>query len=133
MTTAELTPQEQLDLAALLRTRRRSLDATIQRDLHSQGIDELSVTFAGESDRTTADIEATDALAKLERDTQEIEAIDHALEKCESDAFGHCEGCGDAIGYPRLLAHPTARLCLNCQTQVESSKRAGQPAGGRAR
>jgi len=35
--------------------------------------------------------------------------------------YGVCEDCGDDIALARLLANPTARLCVNCQSDRESS------------
>ena len=39
-----------------------------------------------------------------ERDKEEIEAIDHALDKMGAMQYGKCEGCARQIPLPRLQA-----------------------------
>jgi len=43
--------------------------------------------------------------------------IDEALEKIDSNEYGICDFCGKEIGYERLLALPTAKLCIECQNK----------------
>jgi DnaK suppressor protein len=123
MITALLTPKERNDVGRLLRSRREALSRTIDRELHAHGGDEVQATANDGTDWATADTEANDALTKLEHDSKEIEALDYALYKFETSEFGECENCGSPIGFPRLLAHPTARLCLSCQTRFEANHR----------
>jgi len=44
----------------------------------------------------------------------ELAAIDAALLPIDQGCFGLCEDCGGALGRQRLLADPTAVLCLSC-------------------
>ena len=46
---------------------------------------------------------------------QALERIDHALERLEQGAYGTCERCGKPIGRERLLARPSATLCIDDQ------------------
>lgn len=46
--------------------------------------------------------------------------VDSALERLESDEFGLCEACRVPIENERLLADPTARVCLECLGAEES-------------
>lgn len=41
-------------------------------------------------------------------------SITTALSKIKSGTYGKCEKCGKQIGIGRLLAMPTASLCLTC-------------------
>ncbi len=50
---------------------------------------------------------------------RELAEIDAALLKLEEGRFGLCEGCGGALGRQRLLADPTAVLCLSCLQKSE--------------
>lgn len=50
----------------------------------------------------------------------EIEGIDRALFKLETEQFGRCERCGKAIPQPRLDALPAAALCLACEQAWEN-------------
>lgn len=45
-----------------------------------------------------------------------------ALEKIENGTFGLCEECDGDIGHARLLARPTATLCITCKEEEENSE-----------
>ena len=45
---------------------------------------------------------------------RQLAEIDAALLKLAEGRFGLCEECGGALGKQRLLADPTAVLCLSC-------------------
>ena len=45
--------------------------------------------------------------------------IDKALKKFDLNEFGLCDDCGCWIKYERLLARPTADLCIFCKEEAE--------------
>jgi RNA polymerase-binding protein DksA len=45
--------------------------------------------------------------------------IEEALAKLENGTYGRCEAGGHTIAVERLLAVPTARLCIACQEKQE--------------
>jgi DnaK suppressor protein len=45
--------------------------------------------------------------------------IDKALKKFDLNEFGLCDECGSWIKYERLLARPTADLCIFCKEEAE--------------
>ena len=45
--------------------------------------------------------------------------IEESLKKIEDGSYGICDYCGQYIGYERLDAHPTAKLCIDCQESQE--------------
>ena len=47
--------------------------------------------------------------------------IEEALARMDTGEYGVCEDCGDDIALARLLANPTARLCVHCQADRESA------------
>jgi RNA polymerase-binding transcription factor DksA len=49
-----------------------------------------------------------------ESEQRELAEIDAALLRIAEGRFGLCERCGRALGRQRLLADPTAILCLSC-------------------
>jgi len=72
----------------------------------------------------TAEISADDvardvSLAEIDRDVAEIEAIDAALERLDSGAYGRCIDCGAAIEPARLAKSPEVPRCMPCQQQKE--------------
>lgn len=53
--------------------------------------------------------------ALTEHNNQHLKDIEDSLEKLENGGYGICESCGKDIGFERLNAHPTAKLCIGCQ------------------
>jgi DnaK suppressor protein len=52
----------------------------------------------------------------LESELEEMTGnIDMALKDIDDDTYGKCEVCGKDIGDERLIALPTARLCIDCK------------------
>jgi DnaK suppressor protein len=59
-----------------------------------------------------------------ERYMLELRQIKSALFRIENGTFGDCKECGDAIVAKRLLAQPSATLCVECQCKKEVHARA---------
>ncbi len=45
--------------------------------------------------------------------------IDKALKKFEMNEYGLCSDCGSWIKFERLLARPTAEMCIVCKEESE--------------
>ncbi len=45
--------------------------------------------------------------------------IDKALKKFDMEEFGLCTDCGEWIRFERLLARPTAEMCIQCKEESE--------------
>jgi DnaK suppressor protein len=45
--------------------------------------------------------------------------IDKALKKFDLNEYGLCTDCGDWIRFERLMARPTAELCIQCKEESE--------------
>jgi len=120
MTTTPLSSAQIADLTQLLQQHRRELSLEVDERLHTDGAPEVAVSVADGTAQTAA--EADTSIATLERDLARLAEVCHALDKLAPDsdlAYGDCEACAEPIGYPRLLAHPSARRCLRCQTALE--------------
>ena len=81
----------------------------------------------GQSD----DAPQSDMLSDIEQHLADHESallheIDIAIGKLESGGAGICEACGQDIPEDRLLATPTARLCIACQEQLEKDRHTGR-------
>lgn len=50
--------------------------------------------------------------------------IDKALKKFDSDEFGRCTDCDSWIKFERLLARPTAEMCIVCKEESERDESA---------
>ena len=44
-----------------------------------------------------------------------LKKVRKSLQKIEDGTFGECEECGVEISYNRLMARPTADLCIHCK------------------
>lgn len=75
--------------------------------------------FADPADRATAEEEHWLDLRLRERESLLLRKIDDALRRIADREFGYCEKTGDPIGIPRLLARPTATVCVDVKGQDE--------------
>jgi DnaK suppressor protein len=48
-----------------------------------------------------------------------LKAIEEALERIDRGEYGSCKRCEQDIHIKRLIAMPWARLCLQCQAELE--------------
>ena len=60
-------------------------------------------------------------LQEAGRDMEELREIDGALARIADGTYGRCEECGTDIDYARLEVQPTARRCVECQSQFEKT------------
>ncbi|MBN1191797.1 MAG: TraR/DksA C4-type zinc finger protein [Dehalococcoidales bacterium] len=75
-------------------------------------------------------IEAADQLSEQERVRaigqrlkQQLDDIDHALEKLDKGTYGFCDICGEPIAPERLKALPNTGYCLSCKSKMSSTSR----------
>lgn len=71
------------------------------------------------ADRATLEEEHAIELQTRERERKLLKKINYALELIKTGKYGYCEETGEKIGLPRLLARPTATLCLEAQLYHE--------------
>jgi DnaK suppressor protein len=76
-------------------------------------------SFADPADRATAEEEHWLDLRLRERESLLLRKIDEALHRIRDREYGYCEVTGEAIGIPRLLARPTATVCVDVKGQNE--------------
>ncbi|MFC4930939.1 RNA polymerase-binding protein DksA [Massilia sp. GCM10023247] len=78
-----------------------------------------TVVVPDPADRAT--IEEVQALELRTRDRERklLRKIQQSLQAIENEEYGWCEETGDPIGIERLLARPTATLCVEAQERLE--------------
>ena len=59
----------------------------------------------------------------MDRDREELKAINSALGKIYDKSYGICEICGDYISPERLKILPYANKCIKCKIKEEKGKR----------
>lgn len=75
------------------------------------------------TDRASHEEEHTLELRVRDRERKMLKKIHEALRRIDNGDYGWCEETGDAIGVARLLARPTATLCVDAQERREQRKR----------
>jgi DnaK suppressor protein len=48
---------------------------------------------------------------------EQLEEVDHTLNRIKEGRYGYCENCGMPIAPARLEAMPTASLCIKCKAR----------------
>ncbi|WP_372655737.1 TraR/DksA family transcriptional regulator [Halobacteriovorax sp.] len=72
-----------------------------------------------EIDQTTRERDEQLILKLQGRQRFYLKKVDAALERISNGTFGECTDCGDEISETRLLARPTADLCICCKEDQE--------------
>ncbi|MGQ0502237.1 MAG: RNA polymerase-binding protein DksA [Panacagrimonas sp.] len=92
----------------------RELD--VKERLHQREV------FADPADRATAEEEHWLDLRLRERESLLLKKIDDALRRIRDREYGYCEKTGEPIGIARLLARPTATVCVDIKGQDERAE-----------
>jgi RNA polymerase-binding transcription factor DksA len=77
------------------------------------------ITVRDLEDESFADLMVDVNLAEIDRDLEELRAIDAAMLRIADGSYGRCEHCDTKIEIERLRATPFANRCFNCQTLHE--------------
>jgi DnaK suppressor protein len=92
----------------------RELD--VKERLHQREV------FADPADRASAEEEHWLDLRLRERESLLLKKIDDALRRIRDKDYGWCEKTGEPIGIARLLARPTATVCVDIKGQDERAE-----------
>lgn len=83
-----------------------------------------------EVDQASTDIEQSMRMRLRNREIFYLKKVEEALLRIEEGIYGECDNCGEDIEIKRLMARPTATLCLSCKEDEE--RREILTASGRA-
>ena len=100
----------------LLREQRQTLQQRIEQSKQQLGSRE---TEPDELDRALIEEENRQSLRLVEREYFLLRKIEQALDRIASKDYGFCSETGQPIGLKRLLARPTAELCLDAKERQE--------------
>jgi DnaK suppressor protein len=103
----------------LLTMRQTLIDNVSETSAHLQQVEVATDPM----DRATQEEEQAIELRTRDRERKLMRKIDQALARTENGSYGWCEETGEAIGLQRLLARPTATLCLEAQERREKRER----------
>lgn len=57
------------------------------------------------------------------REVTYIKKVKEAIRRIDEGTFGICEECDNSISEQRLIARPTAHLCINCKEEQERAEK----------
>lgn len=81
---------------------------------------ELALTSGGdEVEQSITDYDNSHQLRFRNREVFYAKKIDKALKKFETNEYGLCSDCDCWIKFERLLARPTAEMCIVCKEESE--------------
>jgi RNA polymerase-binding protein DksA len=110
---------------ARLRKRYDDLWADVRRELEKQRAEKYEDLVQGTPD--PEDVGSVDVLidmnlTEIDRDVEELRAVQDAISRLKRGKYGICRVCGREIPPKRLEALPYAALCVEDQERVERGK-----------
>jgi DnaK suppressor protein len=85
--------------------------------------DDVNQSSSDFSDQATYEENISLHVRARDRERKLIQKIDEALVMIEHGDYGFCNECGIEIGYDRMVARPTATMCIDCKTASEIKER----------
>jgi RNA polymerase-binding protein DksA len=109
----------------LLGQRREALIDAIHAALVKSG-DESFIELAGRvhdaAEESVAELLMAMNISSSKRETAELTDVEAALARIRNGVFGVCIDCGGPVGHERLMAYPTAKRCIDCQSRRENMR-----------
>lgn len=103
-----------------LKDEKRTILESAQETLNNMQSDESRSDL---NDRASTEEKYLLELRVRDRERKLLKKIEEALVRIEKGTYGWCKETGEPIGIPRLLARPTAALCIEAQERHELSNR----------
>lgn len=83
-------------------------------DPHSEKVEPIAGVDDNFADSAAATTERAETLALIVNARERLAAVEQALERMDTGAYGVCMICGKKIPEARLEARPLAVRCVNC-------------------
>jgi DnaK suppressor protein len=96
---------------------------------HRDASGELSGYSLHMADAGTDTFDREFALSLVSNEQEALYEIEEALKRLDQNTYGLCGMCERPIMKARLEAVPFARLCVNCQSDIEKNNRRPVPQG----
>jgi DnaK suppressor protein len=106
---------------SLLKTR-ESLIKEIKLKAQSESDDPVKTEVGDIYDLASNERDRELNLLISDRDREKLLQIEDAIKRIDDGSYGICVECESPIPKERLLIMPFARLCVNCQAEIERSK-----------
>lgn len=105
-------------LADRARQLREEIRATLVKS-DSEQYRQIAAEVHDLEDDSFADLMVDVNLAEIDRDLDELRAVEAATARMSEGAYGACEECGLTIEFERLKLAPFATRCFECQSVHE--------------
>lgn len=119
---SELRPEQLEELRTMLVGRARDLRVEIRETLaksDSEHYLQIADSVRDLEDESFADLMVDVNLAEIDRDLEELRAVESALLNIGDGSYGVCDECDRPIDINRLRVSPSAARCIDCQTVHE--------------
>ena len=119
---SDLKPKQLDELRTALVARARQLREEIRQTLaksDSEQYLQIADSVRDLEDESFADLMVDVNLAEIDRDLEELRAVEDALLHVGDGSYGVCDECDRPIDIARLRAAPSALRCIDCQTVHE--------------
>jgi DnaK suppressor protein len=97
---------------------REEIRQTLLKSDHEQYV-QIADEVRDLEDESFADLMVDVNLAEIDRDLDELRAIEAAMLRVADGSYGECEQCGSPIEFRRLQITPFASRCFDCQSSFE--------------
>lgn len=114
-----LTKKELQQIRKVIATQLEELEQQLVLTQESSKTVELDQALAGRVSRIDAIQQQKLAQAGLSRAKLKFDKLSWVQQQLESEDYGFCEECGEAIKFARLLIKPESRYCIECQSRLE--------------
>ena len=74
-------------------------------------------------DEARENVETSKMLRFRNREIFYLKKINKSLERIDQGIYGLCDDCEDEISFERLMARPTADLCIGCKEEAEMTEK----------
>jgi DnaK suppressor protein len=112
-----LTKKQIETLKKKMEEEKKSLILSFHKDASEFGLD--SEASGDEIDQAIADYNSSHLLRFRNREVFYLKKLDKSLKKLEKGEYGLCTECDGPIKFERLLARPTAEMCILCKEESE--------------
>jgi DnaK suppressor protein len=94
-------------------------ESLVFNEVKTQGLDLTLINGGDDVEQSISDYNNSHQLRFRNREVFYAKKIEKALKKFETNEFGLCSECGCWIRFERLLARPTAEMCIICKEESE--------------
>jgi len=109
------------ELRELLLKMRENLIKEIKQKAESESDDTVKTEVGDIYDLASNERDRELNLLISDRERDKLLQIEDAIKRIDDGSYGICEECESPIPKERLLIMPFARLCVNCQAEIEKS------------